>query len=257
MLEIIQFSEEDFYQWLKVQLEKREFCIGKRTEKEKIKEILYEILFYEQGLTVDDIERFFIPFGQAGYLTARQKFEIILFVLEKDFGSCWWFLQETESDYLITEDDVNELYLQWLNEERVYLSEEEKKEFFIQSITDKLGLDVLEVLNRAAPDGILIGNLCPAYYGQEEAENRIAVCSKGSIICLPFLKMNNKEELIRMIKCLLCKEGKEELTLINPILDFVREDGTCITAVRPPASPDWGIRILYSTARKEANHWRK
>ena len=46
MLEIIQFSEEDFYQWLKVQLEKREFCIGKRTEKEKIKEILYEILFY-------------------------------------------------------------------------------------------------------------------------------------------------------------------------------------------------------------------
>jgi len=257
MLEMVQFSEEDFFQWLKMQLEKREFCISKNKEKEKIKEILYEILFYEQGMTVEDIEQFFIPFGQSGYLTSRQKFEIILFILEKDYGSCWWFLQETENDYVITGDDIEELYLQWLKEERLFLSEEEKIEFFVQNLADRLGLGILEVLNRVAPDGILVGNLCPAFYEQEATEHRIAVCSRGRIIRLPFLAVDCKEELIRIIKCLLCQEEKEELTLINPILDFVKEDGTCITAVRPPAGQDWGVRILFGSARKEVIDWRK
>jgi len=257
MLEMVQFSEENFFRWLKMQMEKREFCISKNKGKETMREILYEILFYEYGMTVNDIERFFIPFGQAGYLTARQKFEIILFVLEKDYGSCCWFLQETEGDYVITGADVEDLYLQWLKEERLFLSEEEKKEFFVQSLMDRLGLGVLEVLNRVAPDGILLGNLCPAFYEQEAIEKRIAVCSKGRIIRLPFLEVENKEELIRIIKCLLCKEEKEELTVMNPILDFVKEDGTCITAVRPPAGQDWGIRILFSTVRKEVLGWRK
>lgn len=257
MLDLLQFSEEEFFQWLIMQLEKRKFCIGKNRDKEKMKKALYEILFYEQEMTVDDIERFFIPFGQAGYLTPRQKFEIILFVLEKDYGSCWWFLQETERDYVITGEDIEELYLQWLEEESVFLSEEEKKEFFIQNLTDRLGLGVLEVLNRVAPDGILIGNLCPAYYEKEAAENRIAVCSNGRIIRLPFLAVKSKEELIRIIKSLLCKEEKGELTVRNPILDFVKEDGTCITAVRPPAGQDWGIRLLFGKARKEVRDWKK
>lgn len=257
MLEMIQLSEEVFFQWIRMQLEKRELCISKNKEKEKIKEVLYEILFYEQGMTLYDIERFFIPFGQAGYLTPRQKFEIILYILEKDYGSCWWFLQETERDYVITGDDIEDLYMQWLQEERLFLSDEEKKEFFIQNLMDKLGFGILEVLNRVAPDGILLGSLCPAFYEQEATEERVAVCSRGRIIRLPFLELDSREELPRIIKCLLCYEKKEELTIMNPISDFVKEDGTCITAVRPPAVQDWGIRILFGTARKEGGGWRK
>ena len=43
----------------------------------------------------------------------------------------------------------------------------------------------------------------------------------------------------------------------TPILDFVKDDGTCITAVRPPVGQDWGIRILFGAARREAQIWRE
>lgn len=257
MLEIAQLSEEHFFQWVKIQLEKRGIFSSIYKEKELLKEVLYEMLFYEQGMTVEDIENYFVPFGQAGYLTSRQKFEIILFVLEKDYGNCCWFLQGSEEDYVITEEDIEDLYMQWLQEERLFLSEEEKKEFFVQNLSDRLGLGILEVMNRVAPDGILLGSLCPAFYEQEAAEERIAVCSRGNIIRLPFMAVSSKEELIRIIKCFLCMEEKEELTIINPIMDFVKEDGTCITAVRPPVSQEWGIRILFGTARKEEVMWKK
>ncbi len=256
MRELVQLSEEDFFQWIKVQLEKRECVNRKQLEKNTVKELLYEILFSEQELTVEEIERSFIPFGQSGYLTTRQKFEIMLYILEKDYGSSYIFWDGTESCCTVTEEDIEEIYLQWLQEERLYLSEEEKKEFFVQNLMDKLGLGVLEVLKRVAPDGILLGELCPLCFEQELQEERIAVCSSGAIIHLPFLAMKNKEELIQIIRQVIAMENKRELTMMEPILDFVQEDGTCITAVRPPARRDWGIRILYGAARKEVPGWR-
>ena len=56
------FTEEDLIRWLKIQLEKREYMCGKRFEKKAMQEALYEILFQEQNLTVEEIERFFVPF---------------------------------------------------------------------------------------------------------------------------------------------------------------------------------------------------
>lgn len=256
MKKIVELRDVDFFQWIKMQLEKRSAFHKMRLEKNTLRDELYAILFQELEISVEDIECFFIPFGQAGYLTPRQKFEIMLFVLEKDYGNCFLFLEGTASDLVVTEADIESVYLQWLREDRLYLSGEEKKEFFVQTLMDRLGLDVLEVLKRAAPDGFLVGELCPSFYEQESVEKRIAVCSKGSIIRLPFLAMNNKEELIRIIKYKLALENKGELTMMEPMLDFVLEDGTCITAVRPPAGKDWGIRILYGAAGKEELEWR-
>ena len=48
MKSILQLSEADFFQWLEIQLEKREFLYRRRFEKEKLQQALYEILFYEQ-----------------------------------------------------------------------------------------------------------------------------------------------------------------------------------------------------------------
>lgn len=257
MMDILQLSEAEFYQWLEIQLENREFMYGRRFEKEKMKEELYEILFYEQRLSVEEIEQFFIPFEQAGYLSPRQKFEMMLFILEKDFGRSFLFLTGKENFCVVTSEDVEAEYSEWLLEERMYLSDEEKKEFFVQSLMDRLGLGVLEVLNRIAPDGILLGELCPALYEQERVEERVAVCSGNTIIRLPFLELETKDELIRIIKYAMALENKGELTMMEPLLDFVQEDGTCVTAIRPPAGRDWGIRILYGAAKKGGGEWRK
>lgn len=255
MMNITRWSEVDFFQWLRIQLEKRELVQGKCPK--KVREELYEILFDEQGITVEDIERFFIPFGQAGYLTTRQKFEIILFILEKDYGSSFLFLEDVENCYTVTKEEIEDIYLQWSQEERIFLSEEEKKEFFVQNIMDGLGLGVLEVLKRVAPDGIFLGELCPAFFEKEIPEERVAVYSRGAVIRLPFLAVESREELIRIIRCVIALEHKAELTMLNPMLDFVREDGTCITAIRPPAGKDWGMRILYGAAKREGMYWKK
>lgn len=257
MIDITRITEEDFFQWIKMQLEKREFMNGCRFEKTKMKEELYELLFYEQRLTVEEIEQFFIPFGQAGYLSPRKKFEIMLFVLEKEYGRSYLFVEGKRQEDVVTEEDIEEAYLQWSLEERLYLSDEEKKEFFIQNIMDRLGLGVLEVLDRMDPDGILIGELCPARYEQEQAEERVAICFGNFVIHFPFLEIESREELIRIVKYTVALENRGELTVMEPILDYVREDGTCMTAVRPPAARNWGVRVLYGAASKEGVGWRR
>lgn len=255
MIDMGQFQEEDFIQWLKEQLEKQEYMSGYRFEKEAMKETIYEILFREQKMTVEEIERFFIPFGQAGYLSSRKKFELMLFVLEKEYGKSYMFVEGREDYCTVTDKDIEDVYLQWVLEGRLYLSEEEKKEFFVQSIMDRLGLGVLEVLQRVAPDGILLGDLCPMLYEWERLEERVAVCFNGMVIRLPFMELESKEELIRIIKYAVSREDRGELTIMEPLLDFVREDGTCMTAIRPPAGRDWGIRVLFGASRKDGIGW--
>lgn len=257
MKNILQLSEDDFFQWLQNQLERRRCLYGCKTEQGGIKEELYDILFYEQNITSQEIEQYFIPFGQAGYLSPRRKFELMLFILEKDYGESFLFLDGTGAQAEITEQDVEAVYQQWLLEERLYLSEEEKKEFFVQNLMDKLGLGVLEVLRRVAPDGILLGELCPAMNHQESVVTRTAICANGEVIRLPFLELENKEELMRIVKYSVALEKRGELTEKEPVLEYVREDGTCVTAVRPPATKEWGLRILYGAAKKGGQWWRR
>ncbi len=250
-----QYFEEDFIDWLKSQIEKREYMCSHRYEKNTMKEVLYEVLFREQRITVEEIEKFFIPFGQSGYLSPRLKFEIMLFILEKEYGKSYMFIEGKEDYCTVTGEDVEDVYLQWIEEGRLYLSEDEKKEFFVQRLMDRLGAGVLEVLQRIAPDGIMLGELCPILHEWERIEERVAVCFNGMIIRLPFLEIESKEELIRIIRYVVSKENKGELTMMEPMLDFVREDGTCMTAIRPPEGRDWGIRILFGALRKDGMRW--
>ncbi len=255
MIDIVHLKEEDFIRWLKTQLEKREYLCDRRFKKDTLKETLYEILFQEQNLTLEEIERFFIPFGQAGYLSPRKKFEIMLFILEKEYGKSYMFVEGREDYCTVTGTDVEDTYLQWLEEDRIYLSEDEKKEFFVQSLMDRLGAGILEVLKRIAPDGIMLGELCPMQHEWERVEERVAVCFNGMIIRLPFLELESNDELIRIIRHVIGGEEKGELTIMEPMLDFVKEDGTCVTAIRPPAGRDWGIRILFGASRKDGTVW--
>ena len=252
----IRYSEKELVTWIKKQLEKREFMNGVRLTESEVWDCIYEILFLELNFQVEEIEQYFIPFGQAGFLSARRKLEIMLFILQKDYGHSFWFLQEIQDISVIREETIEQIYLTWALEGRLYLSEEEKKEFFVQVLADQMGLGVVAVLQRLALDGIMLGVLCPALE-KENAEKRIAICNHGKVIWLPFLEIEEKLELIRIMKQIIAKENKGELTMIEPFWECVREDGSCITAVRPPAGEDWGIRILYGASRKEQILWER
>lgn len=253
----VNMTEKDFLAWLQEQIGKRELSCGYRFEKEELKRQLYDILFLEHKMTVLDVEQYFIPFGQSGYLSARNKFEIMCYVLKKDGFADQDFLFETLAcEDVITEEEVERIYLQWSLEDKLLLSAEEKIELFLLSIFGKMECGVLELLQQIAKEGVLLGELCPALYEGEPVEERIALCQDGKLLYLPFLCMADKEELIRIIRRRVAMENKGELTVMDPIWDCVTEDGTCITAVRPPAGSNWGIRILYSAAGKEKRRWQ-
>ncbi len=78
MSKVAKLSEEEFQKWLWEQLEKRKYMYDYRLQQKELQQLIYEILFLEQEMQVEEIERFFIPFHQAGYLSIRRKFELIL-----------------------------------------------------------------------------------------------------------------------------------------------------------------------------------
>ena len=255
-MKLIYLTEKDFLAWLREQLEKREFICGHRFERAEMMKQIFDVLFMENRMTVMDVEQYFLPFGQAGYLSARTKFELMWYVLRKDGWEDPQFLLDTLArDNVITGEEVDRIYLQWTSEDRLILSEEEKVEFFLLCLWERLECGVMEVLQQMAEEGVLIGEFCPSLYEGEPVEERIALCREGKPLYLPFLKMEDKEEMIRVIRKMIAKENRGELTILNPIWDCVTEDGTCITAVRPPAGSNWGIRILYSAAGKGKRRW--
>lgn len=255
-MKIEQMSEAEFLGWLREQIGKREFMYGKRFNFEEMQKELYDILFGEYRLTIEEVERYFLPFGQSGYLSPKCKFELMWFVLQKDgISNPDYLFESLECGEVITGEEVEHHYEMWSLEDRLILTEEEKIEFFLLCILEKMGCGVLELLQQIAEEGVLLGELCPSLYEGEPPEKRVAVFRDGKLVYLPFLGVESKEELIRIIQVTIQKENKGELTMMDPIWDCVRDDGTCITAVRPPAGANWGIRILYSAAGKERRRW--
>ena len=256
MIDFIRLSEEGVVNWLKSQLQKREFMYGHCFTEWEVREQIYNLLFYEGKLETEDIERFFIPFGQAGFLSQRQKVELMMFICEKEYGDAIAFLYELEGNEVIRDYEIDELYLRWAFEDRLVLSSEEKREFFVQYLSDRIGLGILELLKRMTREGILLGECCPMVEG-ETMERRIAICNEGRLMWFPFLAPSNENEVPRIIKQVVAKENKGELTMIEPFWECVREDGTCITAIRPPAGKSWGLRILYGSARRGMPEWEQ
>lgn len=247
MNEII-LSKEELEQWLQEQVEKREYIQGHSLDREEIQKEVYSILFEEQQLQVDDMERMYLPFGQSGYWSARDKFELMVYVMEREFyNGALCFFESIGQEVDMSEEEVEELYYQWSMEGYLILSEDEKKDFFVQKLTDDMLFGVVEVLKRVSPEGFLLGEFCPPLYEEEPLSRRVAIYSRTGVIRLPFLE-TEEEELIRIIKGVVAKENKGELTMYDSLWECVREDGTCITAVRPPAGKNWGLRVLYAAA---------
>ena len=255
MIDLVRLSDEGLINWLRARLQKWEFMYGHAFSEQEICENIYKMLFQERRTRLKDIEQYFIPFSQANYLTAKQKLEIMIFVLEKERGNRYQFLCELGRTSIVNEQWIDKLYLNWIVEDRLHLSPEDKKAFFVRSLSDRLGLGVFSLLERIALDGILLGELCPSP-NNEPPEKRIAVYNNGKIIMLPFLALEDKEELIRIIKAVVARENNGELTVMEPFWECVRDDGTYMTAVRPPTGKDWGLRILYMSGER-SKEWEK
>lgn len=226
---------------------------------------LGELLYRKWNITEEQIEAYYVPFGQAGYLSTKQKFEIMLYLAAKEaygngrkqlFAHAGW---NEEQRTEITRKDVEEAYLQFLEEEWIRLEEADKKMLFTEWVYEPFGYGVIEQLLGQETEGIFVGELFWRVYGGSGRKNSrgsdmegiaraseygIGVLEQGRAVHLEFLYFANKEELCRITKRLVCMGGKGELTVAEPEWRMCCPDGTVGYAVRPPKSEEWGFGII-------------
>lgn len=243
----------------------KEICVNQAQKKEVYKQIEH-LLYQKWKISIEQIEAFYYPFGQSGYLSVRKKFEIMLYLAAKEahgdgrkqlFARAGW---NAEGRTEIDQKDVEEAYFRFLEEERIQLREEDKKVLLIDLLYEPFGYGIVERLLGQETEGIFAGELFWRAYQESEVEKAtgkeakasekgIGILEQGRLIRLKFLHFSDKEELCRVTKRLVCMGGRGELTVAEPEWSICLADGTTGHAIRPPRSQEWGFEII--RARRE------
>ena len=213
-------------------------------EKERIESRVERILFWEEQMSQTYIEQFIFPFEQSGYLTTEQKLELLLYETEKRKRGgeeiCLLTMLGRENTD-ITEQMISELYLQWRCDGRCFFLWEEKKTILIQRIAALLRDGVAGMLFKIGGEAIEFGT----YGSKGNGKENIGIWKGEVAFRFPFLKFSSEDELERVIRNLINREKHGEITVCNPLWCYVRQDGTEMYASRPPASPHWGMKIVF------------
>lgn len=243
-----------------MQAVQKELHVNQAQKKEACRQ-LRELLYRKWNITMEQIETCCVPFEQAGYLSTKQKFDIMLYLASKEaygdgrkqlFAHAGWKEEERTE---ITQRDVEGAYLRFLEEEWIRLEEADKKILFTEWVYEPFGYGIVEQLLGQETEGIFAGELFWKAYGESgrrkdleggagASEYGIGILEQGRVIRLGFLCFANKEELCRITKRLVCIGGKGELTVAEPEWKMRCTDGTIGHAVRPPKSEGWGFEII-------------
>lgn len=220
-----------------------------KNKKENIESKIGRILFREELFTPETAERYVFPFEQSGYLSAEQKLELLLYETEKRRrkGEDVCLLTELgRKKTVITEETVTELYLKWRRECRCFFSWEEKRVILVRRLASRIWAGGLGILLRIGGDAIEIGT----YVTTKNKEENIGVRKGDKTFRFPFLSVSSEEETERIVRNLISRELHGEITVQNPLWCHERPDGTRLYATRPPASPHWGMKIIFGNERR-------
>ena len=116
---------------------------GDVNDKKYVKELIYDLLSKEYGVTEDNISKA-IPFDIPSLLTAQDKFDILIYAYKKEFGyealtemikkyklaELKYVAGETKPSYVITEEEISEIY----EKENISLSFSDKLSVVVQRI---------------------------------------------------------------------------------------------------------------------------
>ena len=116
---------------------------GDVNDKKYVKELIYDLLFKEYGVNETNISKA-IPFDIPSLLTSQDKFDILIYMYKKDFGyealtqlikkydlaTLKYVAGETKPSYVITADEINEIY----EKEELELTFADKLNILVQRI---------------------------------------------------------------------------------------------------------------------------
>ena len=245
---------------------------GDVNDKKYVKTLIYDLLLQEYGVTEINISKA-IPFDVPSLLTAQDKFDVLIYTYEKEFGyealtqlikkydlATLKYLQgEAKPCYVITKEEISEIY----DKEQIQLTFQDKLNIVTQRIYQHYkGYSSIDEVRDMNIDGVSggVSGLPESFLSQvaqtegdylnQVLENRVpracdSICIffQGKSIRLEFLSFGTESELKRVCQNIYKYNNPGQLSDTNGYKINEMKDGSRVVVVRPSFSETWAFFV--------------
>ena len=245
---------------------------GDVNDKKYIKELIYDLLSKEYGVTETNISKA-IPFDIPSLLTGQDKFDVIIHEYQKDFkyeamtqlvkkyrlDELKFVQGESKPCYVITDDEIGEIY----DKENFQLSFQDKLEIVVQRIYQQYkGYSSIDEVRDQNIDGVSggVSGLPESFLSQvaqtdgdylsqiveakvPRACDSIWIFFQGKSIRLAFLSFGTEAELKRVCQNIYKYNNPGQLSDTNGYKINEMKDGSRVVVVRPSMSETWAFFV--------------
>ena len=245
---------------------------GDVNDKKYVKELIYDLLEKEYGVDETNVSRA-IPFDIPSLLTPADKFDILLYRYQQDFGYealteiikkynlavLKYISGETKPCYVITKEEINHIY----EEEKILLGFSDKLNVVVQRIYQHYkgysSIDEIRDMNidgvsggvSGLPESFLsqVAQTDSDYLGQvldhkvPRACDSIWIFFQGKSIRLEFLSFGTESELKRVCQNIYKYNNPGQLSDTNGYKINEMKDGSRVVVVRPSFSETWAFFV--------------
>ena len=245
---------------------------GDVNDKKYVKTLIYDLLLQEYGVDEINISKA-ISFDVPSLLTPQDKFDILIYVYEKEFGyealtqlikkydlaTLKYIQGEAKPCYVITREEINEIF----EKENVLLSFQDKLNIVVQRIYQHYkGYSSIDEIRDMNIDGVSggVSGLPESFLSQvaqtdgdylnQVLENRVPracdsiwIFFQGKSIRLEFLSFGTESELKRVCQNIYKYNNPGQLSDTNGYKINEMKDGSRVVVVRPSFSETWAFFV--------------
>ena len=245
---------------------------GDVNDKKYVKTLIYDLLLQEYGVNEINISKA-IPFDIPSLLTAQDKFDVLIYMYQKEFGyealtqiikkydlaTLKYVQGETKPCYVITKEEINEIY----EKEQMQLSFPDKLNVVVQRIYQHYkGYSSIDEVRDMNIDGVSggVSGLPESFLSQvaqtdgdylnQVLENRVPracdsiwIFFQGKSIRLEFLSFGTESELKRVCQNIYKYNNPGQLSDTNGYKINEMKDGSRVVVVRPSFSETWAFFV--------------
>ena len=245
---------------------------GDVNDKKYVKTLIYDLLLQEYGVNEINISKA-IPFDIPSLLTAQDKFDVLIYVYQKEFAyealtqiikkynlaQLKYVQGETKPCYVITREEISKIY----DEEHIQLSFQDKLNVVVQRIYQHYkGYSSIDEVRDMNIDGVSggVSGLPESFLSQvaqtdgdylnQVLENRVPracdsiwIFFQGKSIRLEFLTFGTESELKRVCQNIYKYNNPGQLSDTNGYKINEMKDGSRVVVVRPSFSETWAFFV--------------
>ena len=245
---------------------------GDVNDKKYIKMLIYDLLLQEYGVTEINISKS-IPFDLPSLLTAQDKFDILIYEYQKEFGyealtqlikkynlaTLKYVQGESKPCYVITSEEIDDIF----EKEQIKLTFQDKLKVVVQRIYQHYkGYSSIDEIRDMNIDGVSggVSGLPESFVSQvaqtdgdylnqvmdkkvPRACDSIWIFFQGKSIRLEFLSFKTESELKRVCQNIYKYNNPGQLSDTNGYKINEMKDGSRVVVVRPSFSETWAFFV--------------